>query len=272
MLEVGKEISKEEIEEERKRKKESTYRIALYLSEIFLKSGGETYKVEGMTYELCKSQGFPNANIYVTPTFIVIGDDRADGITFVKSIKDRSLNLKKISLVTNYYEELLKKETLDPKRVIKTLKKIERFQEYTEMQKIMYAGVGSTAFGALFHVGINEAIATFLITISATYFSGKLGKVFKAWILGVIIACFYIGLTAFALSQKGMVSSSHKIIIGAILPFLPGVAITKSITDLVHGDYIAGTSRAIEAFLAALSIGIGIGLAMNFWVEIGGKI
>lgn len=264
--------SNEETRDEFLRKKEGIYRISLYLSEIFLKNGGETYKVEGMVESLCRSKGIFYANILVTPTFIVMGDDRADGITFVKNIKGRTINLKKVELVNNYYEELLKADKVDFQEVIIKLRKIDKHREYSEWFRVFAAGGGAAAFGALFDIGINEIGLIFILTITSVYISNKITKLFKAGILGVIFACIMLGLLSFYGAEHGYIKSSHSVIIGSILPFLPGVAITKSVIDLVHGDYIAGNSRAIEATLAALSIGVGIGLAMNIWVRMGGTI
>lgn len=260
------------LERERIKKKEATYRIALYMGEIFLRNGGQTHKLESMVQEFCKSQGFRHANIYITPTFMCIGDDRADGITFIKNIKVRGVNLKRISLINTYYEELLRREKVDPRKALKTLKRIDKINEYSDNEAIFWLGVASVAFVALFNVTIKEAIATFFICIIANLFSSKIRKILKAGVLGDIIACFFIGISSFILAEHGYIGSSHKIIIGSILPFLPGVAITKSVADLVYGDYISGGARAIEAFLSAMSIGIGIGIAMNFWVKMGGKI
>ena len=39
------------------------------------------------------------------------------------------------------------------------------------------------------------------------------------------------------------------IIIGSIMPLVPGVAITNAIRDTIQGDLVAGNSRATEAFL-----------------------
>ena len=54
----------------------------------------------------------------------------------------------------------------------------------------------------------------------------------------------------------------HSIIIGSIMPLVPGVAITNAIYDTLHGDYISGSARMLEAFVTAAAIGIGVGISM----------
>ena len=40
------------------------------------------------------------------------------------------------------------------------------------------------------------------------------------------------------------------------------VAITNAVYDTLHGDYISGAARMLEAFVTAAAIGIGVGLSM----------
>ena len=52
------------------------------------------------------------------------------------------------------------------------------------------------------------------------------------------------------------------IIIASIMPLVPGVAITNAGYDTLHGDYISGAARMLEAFVTAAAIAIGVGLGM----------
>ena len=52
------------------------------------------------------------------------------------------------------------------------------------------------------------------------------------------------------------------IIISAIMPLVPGVAITNAVRDTLQGDYITGSSRMLEAFIKAASIALGVGIGM----------
>ena len=42
------------------------------------------------------------------------------------------------------------------------------------------------------------------------------------------------------------------IVIGSIVPLLPGVPLTNSIRDFLYGDYLSGTIRMIDAVLGSL--------------------
>lgn len=52
------------------------------------------------------------------------------------------------------------------------------------------------------------------------------------------------------------------VIAGTAMPALPGVAITNAIRDTLHGDYISGSARVMEAFVRAVSCAVGIGVGL----------
>lgn len=58
--------------------------------------------------------------------------------------------------------------------------------------------------------------------------------------------------------------SMDNILIGSLMALVPGVPITNALSDLFRGDLVSGTVRAIEAFLTAIALGGGIGLAIKF--------
>jgi len=47
----------------------------------------------------------------------------------------------------------------------------------------------------------------------------------------------------------------EKIIVGALMPFVPGVAFTNGLRDYMAGDLLSGNARIAEALLFAASIG-----------------
>ena len=51
-------------------------------------------------------------------------------------------------------------------------------------------------------------------------------------------------------------------IIGAIMPLIPGVAFVNSVRDIAAGDYISGTIRMIDAIVTASGIAIGVGVTI----------
>ena len=55
------------------------------------------------------------------------------------------------------------------------------------------------------------------------------------------------------------------ILIGAIMPLLPGLAFTNAIRDTVNGDLISGVARGADALLKAVAIAAGVGAVLAMW-------
>jgi uncharacterized membrane protein YjjP (DUF1212 family) len=63
----------------------------------------------------------------------------------------------------------------------------------------------------------------------------------------------------------GLGNDLDKIIIGSVMPLVPGMLITNAVRDLMAGHLVAGLSKGAEAFLTAFAIGTGIALIFSIY-------
>ena len=61
-----------------------------------------------------------------------------------------------------------------------------------------------------------------------------------------------------------------KIIIGGIMPLVPGIPLTNSIRDFINSDYLSGSIRLIDALLTAFCIAVGVGIVITIVQLTGG--
>lgn len=64
----------------------------------------------------------------------------------------------------------------------------------------------------------------------------------------------------------GLGNNLDQIIIGSLMPLVPGVPLTNSVRDLLSGDLLAGMSRGVEALLTSLSIAGGVALTISIFL------
>jgi uncharacterized membrane protein YjjP (DUF1212 family) len=57
-----------------------------------------------------------------------------------------------------------------------------------------------------------------------------------------------------------------RVIIGSLMPLVPGVAIVNSIRDIISGDFVSGTSRLTEAILIAVALALGVGTVLQGYI------
>ena len=77
-----------------------------------------------------------------------------------------------------------------------------------------------------------------------------------------VLSSFGLALMAIFLKRQFPAMNMDTVIISGIMPLVPGVAITTAIRDTLQGDYLSGCARILEAFLCAVSVALGVALAM----------
>ncbi|NJD03811.1 MAG: threonine/serine exporter family protein [Ruminiclostridium sp.] len=238
--------------------------IALKAGEILLRSGAEIYRVEDTIRWICSSYN-TECESFVLPTgiFISIKDNTGlEPLTAVKRIRQRTVDLHRIDMV-NSFSRRLHLNLISYNEAIDELNKIQRQEQYPFLLRLITAGAASFVFTLLFKGSVYEGLASFLIGLIIFYSRELFSKTglfqFFEFLISGLIAGALAVLSVFLFSELHL----FKIIIGSIMIFLPGVAITNSIKDALYGDMVASISRLGEALFTAIAVGAGVGVAVS---------
>ena len=116
----------------------------------------------------------------------------------------------------------------------------------------------------LFGGAMSDFLITFLIGSLGFIISVVCKSLIKLNYFDLFIASFCIGIMTIVASKYHLASHIDPIIIGSIMPFVPGVAITNAVRDILAGHLISGTARATEALIVAATICAGIATVFNW--------
>lgn len=249
---------------EDKEYKMNTIKLALFLGELLIKNGAETYRVEDSVIRICKSRGYNYINCFTTPTVIIVSDDRFDGLCFMKTIDSRGMNLNKISLLNNFSREFVNKVDPDIDEEIKELHRIDSTATYPRWVYLLGTGIGSASFAAM--LGGNQLltfILTVLTSIIATFVYDKTIKFSSIVMFSTLLSSLIITGIGVLLHNFGIIPQPSALIVGSIMPLLPGVSFIKSMRDLISGNLVAGTARFFEVFIILTAIASGVALALG---------
>lgn len=247
--------------------------MAVEAGKIILENGGETYRVEETINLICQAYNIKNADSYVTPTGIMFSaeDELGNNLSIIKRIKYRTINLEKISMVNELSRKVQNKviSTLEFER---ELGKISSSKSYSNLVLIISSSLAAFFFTLLFNGSIYDALVSLIIGAALRInmnFSNRYDvNDFFVNVIGGIIT----SIIALIFCSAFKVLSLDKIIIGSIMPLVPGVALINSIRDTIEGDLVSGLARALEATLIALAIAVGTGIVMKLWAFIFGGI
>lgn len=253
--------------------KKSLLRLALFIGELMLTNGAETFRVEDTILRICTSRGFNHINVFASPTVIIIADYRFDGYSFMKTIKARSIDLNKISLLNSFSRKFVATKDITYEEAMGELKAIGSTTSYSPLITYLSTGIGSAFFACLLGGNnIPNFIATFITSILAVMLYKKIMKLSSIAAFSSLAAASFIAFVGLLLSQLYIIGSPTTLIVGSIMPLLPGVSFIKGIRDLISGDLISGVARAFDACVTAVSIACGVGILLNIWVNLGGKL
>ena len=113
-------------------------------------------------------------------------------------------------------------------------------------RKMALLGVGTLAA-----LAVGLLLEIFILWVSGPHLSRIIGNICCGALITVLCLC---------LRGLGLGDNLSHMMIGSIIPLIPGVPFTNGIRDLVDGDYIAGSVRLLDAMLAVLCVAIGVGV------------
>ena len=136
--------------------------------------------------------------------------------------------------------------------------KIETMPGHPPVFQVLVAGLACACFSFLFGGALGDMAANFLIGLILYSFllktGGRLSK-----ITGNILGGALVGVCCLAAYYAGLGGHLRPMVMGGILPLVPGLAFTNGIRDLADGDYISGAVRMLDAILVFVSLGAGVG-------------
>lgn len=249
--------------------------VAVLAGEIMLKGGAEIYRVEDTMCRILRISQLERAEAFVTTTGIMatLDDTTMNPISIIRRVDQRKTNLNQIYLVNDISRRLCTNEIglEDAYRELINIQKIEQYPDYILWISIVIttASFALVLGGSLVDCGISALNGAFIIVFMIIT-KRRNASIF---IINMVTSIFIAIHTMIYMNLSGSYETMEIIIASSIMPMLPGVAITNAIRDTLQGDYLSGTARAMEAFIiaASIAVGIGVGLAL-FATGIGGRV
>lgn len=236
---------------------------AMLAGQIMLECNAESYRVEETMNYILSTSHFSTCEAFAMATgiFATLDDDCIDSITEIRRVPKRDTNLNRVYKVNSISRELVSGQ-IDLDTAYERLQQLQE-SEYPQWLKevglVLMCGFYAALYGAtpleMLIAAIAAIVLPFLYRIEARYGFGMFISNLAS-IIPMVLVIILIQRHVFPSVRIGIP------IIGAIMPAVPGTAITNAIRDTLRGDYNSGLARAAEAGVTALSIGLAVMLGL----------
>lgn len=240
---------------------------------LLLKSGAEIFRVQETMTRILNHCGYSKHNVYVISNgiFATVNEGQEDRCSLVRHVPLGSVHLDYISEVNEISREL-ESGLLTPETAFAKLQEIHTEVSLERKRLITLAcGVGSAAFCYMFGGSLLDAFFALLLGVVLQLFlfvtSRHMPK-FIACIGGSLLVTLGSAAFAWACPQSNL----DYMVIGSIIPLVPGVAFTSSIREFFNEDYLSGIIHLVDALLTAVCIAAGVGGALICTRMMGGLV
>ncbi len=231
---------------------------------IMIESGSEVSRVNDTMLRIAKNAGLKDPQIYVTVTGIIMSGT-ADSGAQVGSVDKRSFDLEKVTEVNELSREFAAKK-IDINTFYDSLVHIDDLVSmFPEWLQILGAGIVGATLVVVFRNDIHDFWITLAIAALGWIIYYLMGKYIQVKFLSEFLAAVGVAFAATFAVILGLGINSDDIIVGGMMPLVPGIPLTNAIRDMLSGNLVSGIARGVEALLSACALGFGVALVIRFF-------
>ncbi len=233
--------------------------LAVEIGDAMLRNGAEIYRVEDSVIHILDAYEVENFDAYVLSNgiFASANENREDACSMIRHVPLGSTNLGKIAALNQLVRDICTR-SCSLQEAWERLRQCQKLPSYSRLLCALACGVGNSCFCYLFGGGVADiclAVAVGFLE-QCLLFAFQSHKVSR--FLTNVFASMFVSAASLLAFMSGLPVLYDKLIIGSIMPLLPGIVFTTSIRDFYNGDYLSGTIHLIDALLTALCIAVGV--------------
>lgn len=242
--------------------------LASAAGHVMLENGAEISRVEETMDRIASHYGEEKDHFFVLSNGIfAAGKTRS----LVEYIPIRAARLDKVDAINQLSRDIVSKD-YSMEEAWKHLEIIRKLPPKPLWEQLLGASLGSAAFCALFGGGWADCGASLLAALAVQAFVSFIGGLYFSKMLTNICGGAVGTLLCMLLFSLGLGDHLPNMMIGALIPLIPGVAFTNAMRDLANEDYIAGVTRLLDALMAFLCIAVGVCLSFILHRYISGEM
>lgn len=247
--------------------------LAVEIGDLLLRNGAEVYRVEDTVMHILKAYDIKDCDVYVLSNgiFASANEHTDDACSMIRHVPLGSVHLGRVAALNQLSRELCEKKcTIE--EAWERIPQCKTIPTATKAVQFFFCGLGSGCFAYLFGGTALDGVIAFIVgAILQIFLIGYKKRSGSKFITNILGSGLVTTLSLLFLTL-GLPVLYDKIIIGAIMPLVPGIALTTSIRDLFNGDYVSGTIHLMDALLTAFCIAVGVGTVITIYQYLPGGV
>lgn len=249
----------------------SASEIAVFASRVgqaLLENGSETSRVEDTVERIINHffSGTTNATAMLTSIFVTVGE-----CTVTSRVKRRTINLDRIAKINAMSRDIVE-DKIDFNEAVEEFERILKARPYSLTVKTLAYAICCMSFTLLFGGGFFDALSSFVVGMATNLILEPLRRSGVVNFMIMLCGGAFSAMLISVLYIIGLGENLNQIITGAVMPLVPGLAMTNAIRDIVVGDYISGSARAFDAVIMAVALAVGAGGVMYLFGHLTGGV
>lgn len=246
-------------------KKEHAFQLLVAAGEIQLQSGAEITRVEETMKHMAKSLEIESLETYIIANGIFT---TAEGIHHMqraglKHIATGDTDLRKIEAVNSLSREL-EDGSCSIEEAWTRIGEIRKMGDYPPHILIPAYSIGAGSFCYALGGSGNDAFVAAIVGLLLGVFFHILSRWNISKAIRTILGSMLVSILTIKIYEMGFGDATNRIMVGGLIPMIPGVPFTNAIRDFVENDYVSGLIRLMDVLLILVSIVVGVGITWGF--------
>lgn len=234
--------------------------LALDAGILQLSNGAEIWRVESTLNHICAAYGVKDMDMIVLSNaiFITGNNEKEEVYAKVKHIPISSIHMGIVTAVNNLSREIaMGQYTVE--EAAEKLEQIKKKEEIRTSYRTAASAMGAACFIYILGANVIESLVAGVLGGCAFLFYCMMEQLNVSKLVRNIFSSAFVGLLACLLIRLPILSGQdiNKIVIGGIMPLIPGAAFVNSIRDIANNDFLSGTARILDTLMVFVYLAVG---------------
>ena len=214
---------------------DSCYMEPLHLAgRLIMENGGEICRVEETVLRMGHAFGFREVECFAVPSGLFVSYRKSDGTieTAVKRIRRKGIDLTRID-------------------------EVNAISRLSPLQMAGAAAMSTAGWSLMFGGGAWDMVTAFFVGLLIEWVTLLMDKFHMQTLVATLAGGFLAAFLPMAVNRLTGALVVEAAVAGALMPMLPGLAMTNAVQDTMRGDMVSGISSAVSAAMTAVLLAVG---------------